>query len=85
MGCDIHTIVEVKKDNKWTRVPECPEVFQNRNYSIFAILNENVRNYNGTDGFSGKGLPKDISGMQFDFESERKFLLCKWKVFLPYK
>lgn len=74
MGCDIHTIVEIKKNEKWEYVPDLPSAFDDRNYGVFSILNRNVRNYNGKDGFEGKGLPTDLSGRQFRFSSCRQEL-----------
>lgn len=65
MGCDIHIITEIKKNNKWKRVPETPEEFNCRNYSVFAFL-ANVRNSFDTQGFKPKGLPEDISALHFD-------------------
>ena len=60
MGCDIHTIVEIKKENTWVGLEDCPKEFDERNYSMFAFL-ANVRNRFNTKGFEAKGLPDDIS------------------------
>ncbi len=60
MSCDIHTIVEVKKENTWVGVEECPKEFSERNYSMFAFL-ANVRNRFMTKGFEPKGFPEDMS------------------------
>lgn len=65
MGCDIHTITEIKRQGKWERVPEVPAEFTERCYSVFAFL-ANVRNSWDIDGFKPKGLPEDISGLKFD-------------------
>lgn len=70
MGCDIHTIIEVKQDGKWKYIPELPDTFNDRCYGVFSILNRNVRNYNGRNGFEGNGIPTDISGKQFRFVSQ---------------
>ena len=66
MGCDIHTITEIRKNGKWERVQEVPEEFNCRNYSVFAFL-ANVRNSFDTQGFQPKGLPEDISALHFDY------------------
>ena len=71
MGCDIHTIVQVKKDDSWKYVPELPEEFRFRNYSLFALL-ANVRNYFNTKGFEPKGLPDDLGDMKFGWKSEKE-------------
>ncbi len=68
MGCDIHTIVEIKKEDKWEKIKELPEVFDTRNYSVFAFL-AGVRNSFNTQGFKAKGLPDDVSDKTF-FECE---------------
>ena len=60
MGCDIHTVVEIKKENTWLGLEECPKEFCERNYSLFAFL-ANVRNMFNTKGFEPKGFPDDIS------------------------
>ena len=74
MGCDIHAIVEIKKNGKWEYVPDLPVVFDSRSYGVFSILNRNVRNSYGRDGFEQKGLPHDISGRRFRFTSHREEL-----------
>lgn len=68
MGCDIHTIVEIKENGNWKCIDEVPEQFNKRDYKIFALL-ANVRNYFDIKGFEPKGLPEDISGKKFYFES----------------
>ena len=74
MGCDIHIIVEIKKNGKCVYVEDAPAIFNSRYYGIFSMLNKNVRNYAGRQGFEGKGLPSDISGYQYGFISRRKEL-----------
>lgn len=74
MGCDIHTIVEIKKNGKWEYIPDLPIVFDSRSYGVFSILNRNVRNSYGRDGFEQKGLPLDVSGRRFRFNSYREEL-----------
>lgn len=71
MGCDIHTIVEIKKQNKWIGLEECPEEFNERNYSTFAFL-ANVRNRFNTKGFEPKGKPVEMS-------EESSKLFEKWE------
>lgn len=60
MGCDIHMIVEVKRNESWTGIEELPESLNERNYSIFAFL-VNVRNSFNTQGFKPKGKPEMLS------------------------
>ena len=74
MGCDIHTIVEIRKNGKWEYIPDLPVVFDSRSYGVFSILNRNVRNSYGRDGFEQKGLPNDVSGRRFRFTSYREEL-----------
>lgn len=38
MGCDIHMIVEVKRNESWTGIEELPESLNERNYSIFVFF-----------------------------------------------
>lgn len=68
MGCDIHTIVQIRKNQKWEYVPELPQQFNERDYSTFSFL-ANVRNNFNTKGFKPKGLPKDLGVMKFGWES----------------
>ena len=69
MGCDIHSFVEVKRDDKWERVFDkifqdygdsmTSEPFGNRSYSVFGFLAD-VRNYSHCPPISEqKGLPED--------------------------
>lgn len=68
MGCDIHTIGQVRKNGQWTTVAT-NIANENRNYDDFAIL-ANVRNgygFAGSDTGEGwtpisepKGLPDDL-------------------------
>lgn len=60
MGCDIHTVVEIKKENAWVGLEECPKEFESRNYALFAFL-AGVRNSFNTKGFEPKGFPDDMS------------------------
>jgi len=60
MGCDIHTVVEIKKENAWVGLEECPKEFESRNYALFAFLAD-VRNSFNTQGFKPKGFPDDMS------------------------
>lgn len=70
MGCDIHMITEIKRNDKWEYVPDIPKSLDCRNYATFAVL-ANVRNNFHVKGFEPKGLPDDISSKQLCFESER--------------
>lgn len=68
MGCDIHSVAQIKKDNKWITVRQ-DIVGDPRNYNTFGVL-ANVRNGSGFagcdtgDGFIPievpKGFPKDF-------------------------
>lgn len=68
MGCDIHSVAQVKKDGKWTTLLTAPGG-DHRNYDTFAIL-ANVRNGSGFagcdtgDGYvpisESRGLPTDF-------------------------
>lgn len=71
MGCDIHLITQIKKENRWEFVEDIPKEFNQRNYFNFAVLAD-VRNDFGTKGFLPKGLPDDLGGKKFGWESEFK-------------
>lgn len=71
MGCDIHTIVEIRKDGKWQYVPDLPKDFDERNYKTFACL-AGVRDDFGNKVFEPKGLPTNLSGTHFRFKSDRQ-------------
>lgn len=72
MGCDIHTVVEIKNANgNWIGIDEVPEEFSDRNYSTFAFL-ANVRNSFNTKGFKPKGWPEDMSEMSKEMEEKRE-------------
>ena len=72
MGTDIHSIVEIRENDKWHYVPDMPYEFSraNRDYDLFALL-AGIRDDFCTNNFKVKGLPADISGMKFDFRNER--------------
>ena len=72
MGCDIHTIVEIKIKDEWFGLIECPKEFKDRNYPLFAFLAKVRGNFNNK-GFSPKGAPVDIS------EKAQKELIDKWE------
>lgn len=72
MGCDIHIIVEIRKDGKWEYVPDIPKSLNDRNYKTFACL-AGVRDDFGNKVFEPKGLPDDLSGKRFRFNSQRCF------------
>ena len=86
MGCDIHAILEIKKDGEWQYIKDLPSIFDVRYYNLFSILNKNVRNCCGIDGFEGKGKPLDTKNRKARFYSygedlERAYrkstILCK--------
>lgn len=68
MGCDIHLITQIKKDNNWNYVPEKPEALNRRNYFHFAVL-AGVRNSFDIQGFTAKGLPDDLQTKKFGWKS----------------
>lgn len=59
MGCDIHLIVQIRKNGKWECVPDAPEEFLQRDYCLFAFL-AGVRDSFYIAAFSPKGLPDDM-------------------------
>ena len=61
MGCDIHTHVEIKKENKWIHIDEVPEEFERRNYSTFSILAGVRSSFNVKPISEPKGIPEDAS------------------------
>ena len=74
MGCDIHSVAQVRKNNNWTTV--AAEIAgDNRNYNTFACL-ANVRNGYGFagsdtgDGFIPIAQPR---GLPRDFTIEREY------------
>lgn len=73
MGCDIHIIVEIRKNLIWEMVPEVPERLDCRNYYAFAVL-ANVRNSYGVDVFYANGLPDDLSTKKRNFHSELPYI-----------
>ena len=82
MGCDIHLITEIKVDNKWIlsdkdifKYKNFSEgiginPFEERNYSVFALL-ANVRNDNKVIPISlPKGLPDDSEYLNFKIDGK---------------
>lgn len=61
MGCDIHTHVEIKRENKWVHIDEVPEEFERRNYSTFSILAGVRSSFNVKPISEPKGVPEDAS------------------------
>lgn len=71
MGCDIHTIVQVKINNKWKTVAE--DVCDNRWYELFGIL-AGVRG--GAEPITEpKGFPEDLGYRELDGS---KYIAGKW-------
>lgn len=61
MGCDIHTVVEVKSPDGWKAVPLDPPIFDWRSYRVFGFLAD-VRNYSLSPSIApGRGFPDDLS------------------------
>lgn len=66
MGCDIHTFVERKLDNKWTLVDQCQNT---RNYKLFGKM-AGVRGIEKPIKYP-KGVPKDLSdGTRWFYEAD---------------
>lgn len=63
MGCDIHIITQIRKDDRWQYVPKVPERYNCRCYPVFAFLAQ-VRGY-CENGFERRGLPQDLDEMKF--------------------
>ena len=60
MGCDIHLVVEHKRDGKWQYVFDSESFYHERHYEVFAIL-ANIRNSHGLKPISApRGYPEDI-------------------------
>jgi len=69
MGCDIHLHVEKRVNGEWEET-ECNNVYDGRNYTLYAAL-AGVRNYDRfTPIAEPKELPKDVSAEVYN-ESER--------------
>jgi hypothetical protein len=58
MGCDIHLSIEYKKYDDWWSFG-LRNLHLDRNYTIFGLMAKVREDFD--DGFSPKGLPKDIS------------------------
>lgn len=61
MGCDIHTHVEIKKENIWINIEEIPKEFNSRNYTTFSILAGVRSSFNVKPISEPKGIPEDAS------------------------
>jgi hypothetical protein len=64
MGCDIHPIVEVRKNGKWKQVDYDYNMDLDglgaRNYRLFSVLADVRNSYNITPISSPRGLPEDF-------------------------
>lgn len=78
MGCDIHAIIQVRKDGSWKYVPGLPAELKERNYSTFALL-AGVRNSFSVSSFPAKGLPDDIGFKKYDFKSQHDFIKKRYE------
>lgn len=74
MGCDIHIITQIKNGDSWEYVPEIPQSFDKRSYTLFAFLAD-VRNDFQMKGFQPKGLPEDMKDFEFRFVSQEQEIL----------
>lgn len=61
MGCDIHTIVEVKKDGVWQAATFEPEIFGMRNYDLFGFFADVHNSTGAPNPYPPRGWPEDIS------------------------
>ena len=80
MGCDIHLLVEVKKDGIWESADEWNtddkeyihvdydnQLYKDRDYTLFALLAD-VKNYHNIKPIcQPKGYPSNVSDQVFDF------------------
>ncbi len=61
MGCDIHTVTEVRTGHGWEAVLTDAPVFQWRTYGMFGFLAD-VRNYSEVPClWAGRGWPEDCT------------------------
>ena len=79
MGCDIHTIVQYRKDGNWTENDTVPAAFYFRDYTTFALIAKGVRGDFGYVSEEIKGLPDDLYTMKFNFEPQRDWLEKCWR------
>ena len=78
MGCDIHAVVQVRKEGKWETIDDRgPEgvtggyrwrVLSNRNYAVFSIL-ANVRNFSTAVPWPSIANPRGLPD-EFGMEDE---------------
>jgi len=70
MGCDIHIFREAKRDNLWVCVDlmvdedgwkHRKECYDARNYQLFGVLSNGVRDFSYPFSFEQRGIPDDIS------------------------
>lgn len=57
MGCDIHCVIQVRKDNEWKSIQEG---FKDRNYQVFTILAGVRPDLTIKKRFLSHGLPYDF-------------------------
>ena len=83
MGCDIHAITQIRKQNRWATIKDVPSMFFNRNYMIFGVIAD-VRN-SGEIIYTPKGLPEDLKEHKFFFESTTEYYRKKYEHEGEYK
>ncbi len=71
MGCDIHTVVEVKKAGVWRAATFVPEVFGMRNYDLFGFFADVCNSSGVPNPYPPRGWPEDVS-------PEAKALAERW-------
>ncbi len=64
MGRDIHTILEIKKDDKWTVVNDELDRFNGRSYRFFAILDNH---------FDHRGIPEELKDKKFGYHEDEDY------------
>lgn len=75
MGCDIHSVIQIRKNGKWKSIGIG---FDDRNYHAFSIL-ANVRNGTGFAGVKTGSRIEPISeprGLPKDFNVDTKYGKC---------
>lgn len=56
MGKDIHTLLEIKKNDTWSPIEDELDRFNGRSYRFFNILENN---------FDHRGIPEELEGQKF--------------------
>ncbi len=78
MGCSIHIMTEIKEGGVWKAIPDVPKSINTRDYHLFAFLSD-VKNYFNTKSVEVKGLPDDISTLQYGFKSIKEHMKSRYE------